>query len=128
MRRTVCCLLLCLSAAASARAQPQQKEPIGRFVVDLRGSFARHKAEPSVATDLGVDPANLPPRTLGLVGGAHVYVLHSSKITLGLGGNVVFGRGSRSSTSSMRPASRWSRRRRRRRSAATFRPSRRRFR
>jgi hypothetical protein len=95
MRRTVCCLLLCLSSAASARAQQQQKEPIGRFAVDLRGSFARHKAEPSVATDLGVEAANLPPRSFGLVGGAHVYVLHSNRITLGLGGNAVFAHGSR---------------------------------
>jgi hypothetical protein len=95
MRRTVCCLLLCLSSAASARAQQQPKEPIGRFAVDLRGSFARHKAEPSVATDLGVDAGTLPPRTFGLVGGAHIYALHTRKITLGLGGNAVFGRGSR---------------------------------
>ena len=96
MRRTVCCLLLCLSSAAPARAQPQQKEPIGRFAVDVRGIFARHKAEPSVATDLGVDPGNLPPRSFGLAGGAHFYALHTSKITLGFGGNLVFGHGSRS--------------------------------
>ena len=95
MRRTVCCLLLCLSSAASARAQQQQKEPIGRFAVDLRGAYGRHKAEPSVATDLGVSQGNLPTRTFGLVGGAHAYLLHTRKITFGVGGNVVYTRGSR---------------------------------
>jgi hypothetical protein len=93
MHRTLSCLVVCLALAAPARAQ--QKEPIGPFVVDMRGAFARHKAEPSVATDLGVTAANLPSRSIGLVGGVHVYPLRSSKITLGLGGNVVIAHGSR---------------------------------
>jgi hypothetical protein len=88
-------LFLVLAVARCAFAQPQ--EPIGRFAVDMRGAFARHKAEPSVATDLGVTAANLPSRTLGLVAGAHVYPLHLGKvITLGFGGNVVVARGSQS--------------------------------
>ena len=87
-----CCLLACLAIAAPARAQ--QAESIGPFVVDIRGAFARHKAEPSVANDLGVAAGNLPSRSVGLVGGAHVYPLHSRKITLGFGGNVVIARGS----------------------------------
>ena len=92
MRRIACCLLACLALAAPAAAQ--QKEPIPLFAVDIRGAFARHKAEPSVATDLGVAPANLPSRSLGLVGGAHVYPLHSKRLTLGFGGNVVIAKGS----------------------------------
>jgi hypothetical protein len=92
MRRTLCWLLVCLAIAASATAQP--KEPIPPFAVDIRGAFARHKAEPSVASDLGVTPANLPSRSLGLVAGAHVYPLRSKRVTLGLGGNVVMARGS----------------------------------
>ena len=93
MRRVVCCLLVCLAIAAPAVAQ--QKEPIPPFVVDIRGAFARHKAEPSVATDLGVTTANLPARSVGLVGGAHVYPLRGRRVTLGFGGNVVIARGSR---------------------------------
>ena len=92
MRRILCSVLVCLAIAASATAQP--KEPIPPFAVDIRGAFARHKAEPSVASDLGVTPANLPGRSLGLVGGAHVYPLRSKRVTLGLGGNVVMARGS----------------------------------
>jgi hypothetical protein len=86
-------LLIALAIAAPAAAQP--KEPIGPFVVDVRGAFGRHKAEPSVATELGVEPANLPTRTLGLAGGVHVYPLRSRKVTLGLGGSMVLARGSK---------------------------------
>jgi hypothetical protein len=92
--RVSACLLLCLAAAPPASAQP--KEPIGPFAVDLRGAFARHKAEPSVATDLGVEAANLPSRSLGLVAGVQFYPLRSSKVTLGVGGNFVMAGGTRS--------------------------------
>jgi hypothetical protein len=92
IRRFLLYILTCLAIAVPAAAQ--QKEPIPSFAVDIRAAFARHKAEPSVATDLGVTPANLPSRSLGLVGGVHVYPLHSKKVTLGLGGNVVLARGS----------------------------------
>jgi hypothetical protein len=90
--RAVCalgCLLLC---AAPVRAQ--EKEPIGGFVIDVRGAFARHKLEPSVATELGVVPANLPARSYGLLTGAHYYPFHLGKITFGVGGEFVYARGS----------------------------------
>ena len=87
-------LLFCLTLASPAAAQ--QKEPIGPFAIDVRGAFGRHKAEPSVATDLDVTATNLPTRTFGLVGGAHVYPLRSRRVTLGIGGNFVSTRGSRS--------------------------------
>jgi len=78
-------VLLAVPAAA------QQKEPLPIFVADLRGFFARHKSEPSVATELGVEPGNLPTHTFGLVGGGHVYVLRGSKIALGVGGTLLAG-------------------------------------
>ncbi|HET7698723.1 MAG TPA: hypothetical protein VFK57_23605 [Vicinamibacterales bacterium] len=92
MRRSAALLFL-LALAAPAAAQ--QKEPIGPFAVDVRGAFARHKAEPSVATELKVPAANLPTRTLGLAAGVHVYPLRSQRITLGLGGNFVTTRSSK---------------------------------
>jgi hypothetical protein len=82
--------------AIAVPAAAQQNEPIQKFVVDVRGAFGRHKAEPSVATELDVEPGNLPTRTLGLSGGAHLYPLRAGHITFGIGGNVVFTRGSRS--------------------------------
>src|SRR5947207_12627069 len=87
------CLVLCVAFAAPAAAQ--QTEPIGPFAADVRGIFARHKAEPSVATDLGVDAGNLPSRSVGLVARAHVYPWRGRKITLGVGGEFALGRGSR---------------------------------
>lgn len=87
--------------AASARAQqpqmapPVQDQPISGVVVDLRGVFARHKQEPSVATDLGVIPANLPTHSWGLAAGAQFYPLHAGKVALGLGGHTVMAKGSK---------------------------------
>src|SRR5689334_7206472 len=69
-------ILGCLSLTpAAAFCQPQQS--IGPYAIDLRGVFARHKQEPSVATDLSVTPGNLPTRSFGLLGGAHVYPLYT---------------------------------------------------
>jgi len=94
MHRAACSLLLALAFAPPALAQ--QQEPIGLFAADVRGAFARHKAEPSVATDLQVEPGNLPTHSYGIVGGAHVYPLHLGKlVTVGFGGNVVFAGASR---------------------------------
>ena len=91
--RGVLIALAALVAPASVHAQQQQ--PIGPFAIDVRGVFARHKQEPSVATDLGVAPGNLPTRSYGLVGGAHVYPLHAGKVTFGFGAHLVVARGSR---------------------------------
>jgi len=86
-------LLVCLAFAAPAAAQ--QDQPIGRFVADFRGAYGRHKVEPSVATDLGVDSGNVPARSWGLAGGAHFYFWHTKHITFGVGGESVWARGSR---------------------------------
>jgi opacity protein-like surface antigen len=91
--RRFAALVLCLAFAAPAAAQ--QKEPIGPFAIDVRGALARHKAEPSVATDLNVQSSNLPTRTLGLVGGVHFYPLRRRRVTLGVGGTFVMTRGSK---------------------------------
>jgi len=78
--------------ATPAIAQP--KEPIPAWVADVHGIFARHKNEPSVATELGVTAGNLPSHSYGLVGGAHVYVLRGHTVTFGFGGTVLYGGGS----------------------------------
>jgi hypothetical protein len=92
--RRFCYVLCCLAIAAPASAQ--QKEPIGRFAADLRGIFARHKVEPDIAKGLDVDTANLPVRSFGLAAGAHFYPWRSNKVTLGVGGQFVLARGTRS--------------------------------
>jgi len=93
MRFAVPAVLILLAFADSAAAQ--QKDPLPIFAADLRGIFARHKTEPSVATELQVEPGNLPTRSFGIVGGAHVYALRGRKIALGVGGTMLFGGGSK---------------------------------
>lgn len=91
MRCAVSAALILLSFAVPAAAQ--QKDPLPIFAADVRGIFARHKSEPSVATSLGVETGNLPTRSFGLLGGGQVYVLRGKKISLGLGGSVLFAGG-----------------------------------
>jgi hypothetical protein len=88
-------VFLLLALLVPAPASAQQKDPLPVFTADLRGIFARHKSEPSVATDLGVETGNLPSRSFGLVGGGQVYVLRGRKIAFGLGGTALFGGGSK---------------------------------
>jgi hypothetical protein len=92
MRRLLCAVLLVLSAAPAAA---QQKEPLPVFTADLHGISARHKIEPATATVLGVSPGNVPTRSFGLVGGGHVYVLRGRRVSLGVGGTMLVGGGSR---------------------------------
>ena len=86
---SVFCLLF-----SAAPAVAQQKEPLPPFAADLRGIFARHKVEPDIAKGLAVETGNLPTRSFGLVGGAHVYVLRARKVALGFGGTMLFAGGS----------------------------------
>ncbi len=97
IRRTIvlrCAFLLLLLFPASAGAQTPQR-PVGPFVADVRGVFARHKAEPSVANDLAVVAANVPERSFGLSGGVHFYPFRLKKVTFGFGGEFLIGGGSR---------------------------------
>jgi len=93
MQRAVPAVLILLAFAAPAAAQ--QKEPLPIFAADLRGIFARHKTDPSVAAALGVETGNLPTRSFGLVAGAQVYALRGRKVSLGVGGSVLLGGGSK---------------------------------
>ncbi|HTI38853.1 MAG TPA: hypothetical protein VL484_14915 [Vicinamibacterales bacterium] len=93
--RTAAVLTFALAAILpSIASAQQQQEPIGMFAADVRGVFARHKQEPSVATDLNVTPANLPTRSFGFAAGAQVYPVHAGKVTLGFGAHFVVARGS----------------------------------
>ncbi len=86
-------ILLCLLCPLEASAQPP--DPIGPFVVDVRGVLARFKEDAAIAAAIEVDPTNLPTRGLGLAVGAHWYPLSIRRITLGLGGEMLWARDSR---------------------------------
>jgi len=92
MRCAVPAVLVVLAFAAPAAAQ--QKEPLPIFAADLRGVFVRHKSEPDIAKELGVETGNLPTRSFGLVGGGHVYPWRGKSMALGVGGTMLFAGGS----------------------------------
>jgi hypothetical protein len=91
--RAFCTGLLTLLAAAPHAAA--QDAPIGAFAADARAVWGRFKDDPAVAAALNVTRVNLPTRGLGLVGGAHWYPVRLGRVTLGIGGEVLLSRGSR---------------------------------
>jgi hypothetical protein len=95
MNRAALVLGACLSVPAAVFAQdpvppvPLPVEPIGPFVVDVRGVVPFFKRDPLVAAALDTEPGNLPNRGLGLSVGGHVYLLQGKSVTLGLGADVL---------------------------------------
>ena len=92
-------LLLALPSVVTAQPAgdplPDERQPIGRFAADVRGSMPRFKQTVLIANTIGVDPTELPTRGLGLVFGAHVYPLRMGRVTLGLGAEVMTSRANR---------------------------------
>ena len=80
----VATLLLVLSSSALA----QDDEPIGRFVVDLRGSFAPYGQDENLAFSRGYDPSATPSVGLGFEAGGHLYFFRWRVITFGVGATV----------------------------------------
>jgi hypothetical protein len=94
LHRAILSVLLLASLSADAFAQ-SETEPIGRFAADLRVAIPRFPDDIAIASALGVTTENLPGRGLGLAAGLHVYPLRMGKVTLGLGGELLIGRASR---------------------------------
>lgn len=93
-RRTTSLVLASLLSVASL-ASAQNTEPVPRFVVDVRGATA------GLPTSLGWTPpiptsTEVPSRGLGIEGGAHVFVLRSRLVSLGVGATWLVARGSTS--------------------------------
>ena len=72
--------IACAAAAVMAQDVPDDKLPIARYVFDARVDFPKFK---------------LPTRGFGVVAGAHWYPLHVGIMTLGVGGEWVSARRSR---------------------------------
>jgi hypothetical protein len=89
-------ILAALPAVAVAQEdEPPQRRPIGRFAADVRASIPRFKEDPNIAAAVGVIPENLATRGLGVVVGAHVYPISRGSLALGIGGEALFSRASR---------------------------------
>ena len=70
-------------------------EPIGRFAADLRAAMPNFPDDGAIANAIAVPEDNLPGRGLGLSAGLHVYPLRMGKVTLGIGGELLIARASR---------------------------------
>ena len=79
-------LSLLLATSVPARAQPPE-EPIGGYVVDLRGSFVPFARNVELAENRGLLPQETPGRGFGYDVGGHVYLLRLWQVTFGLGGS-----------------------------------------
>jgi hypothetical protein len=79
-------------AATASTSLAQTPQPIGRFVVDVRGASAGLPTDEGWVPTL---PANAlaPSRKLGLDAGGQVYVLRLAGATFGVGGTILFARG-----------------------------------
>jgi len=63
--------------------------------VDVRADFPKFKQDAAIADAIGVGTLNLPTRGIGFVAGAHWYPLRFGFMTLGVGGEWVATRRSR---------------------------------
>jgi hypothetical protein len=86
-------LALVVLFAAAARAQ--EREPLPRVAADFHVVSPKFPNDNAIATALTVTTENLPGRGLGLAGGVHVYPARLGKVTLGLGGEIVVSRASK---------------------------------
>ena len=84
-------LVICVMFCSRPRAQ-EPPPRIGPFVVDVHGTFPRFPNDLELAQSRGLDPAQLPGHGVGVDVGAHVYLLRWRAMTIGVGGQLTFGR------------------------------------
>ena len=90
-KRAFVVFLLMGVAARSAAAQGPPPR-IGPFVVDLRGTVPRFKADPQLAASRGLSVSEMPGSGSGIDAGAHVYVFTWKAVTVGFGAQVTLAR------------------------------------
>ncbi len=95
IRHLFVALVLCAVFTSPAGAQELEREPIGRFAADVRIAFPGFPDDPSIASSLAVTPENLPGRGRGLAIGMHVYPARMGRVSLGLGGELLISRASK---------------------------------
>ena len=76
-------------------AAAQVDDRIRPLVGDARLALARFKEDGGIASAIGVTSPNLPTRGLGFVLGAHWYPLRGSNVALGIGGEFLRAKDSR---------------------------------
>ncbi len=88
-----CVIAWLLTSPAVATAQGV--EPIGRFVVDVRGSIPLYGQNEQLAANEGLFSFQLPSRGLGIDVGGHLYPLRWHGITFGVGISLLTSAGER---------------------------------
>ena len=88
--------LIAMSGLPVLPAEAQVSERIKPLVADARITWVRFKEDAGIASAIGVTPVNLPTRGLGFVVGAHWYPLRGSRVSLGVGGEFLRAKDSRS--------------------------------
>jgi hypothetical protein len=78
-----------------AIAQEREPDPIDKFALDARVAIPNFPDDAAIATALAVTTENLPGRGLGISAGAHVYPARLGRVTLGIGGELLLTRASR---------------------------------
>jgi hypothetical protein len=91
----VAAALLLPGAALAQDDEPPGRRSIGIFAADARGAMPAFSQDAATAAQLGVTQENLPGRGFGFVLGAHVYPLRLGIATLGVGGEMLRVRGSK---------------------------------
>jgi hypothetical protein len=91
VKKAALALLLTLVCASTAVAQA--KKPISPFALDVHGFFPNLGQDPQTAKDLDIQPEEMPGRALGLAIRAHVYPIRGRVRSLGIGFEVLKGRG-----------------------------------
>ena len=96
------CRILLIAGAAAAMSlttartsYAQGDERLKPLVADARLTLARFKEDGGIAGAIAVTSDNLPTRGLGFVVGAHWYALRGSKVSLGVGGELLRARDTR---------------------------------
>lgn len=83
--RVVVAAVLLAAAFFPATADAQPKDPLPKFVVDVRGVFAQLGEDATTASDLGITVQQLPGTGIGAAMGANFYPLRKKKLSLGFG-------------------------------------------
>jgi hypothetical protein len=80
---------LALAWLAAAPAAAQETRPIGRYVIDARGSFVHFGRDVQLANSRSLKDTDLSSRGFGFEVGGHVYFARWKAVTFGAGANLL---------------------------------------
>jgi hypothetical protein len=94
--REIACVGTFLFALPHISAAQEPPPLLPRITLDVRGTFPRFSTEPELAASRGLRPIELPSRGFGADLGLNFYLFKWKALTLGVGGQLTFTRGTSS--------------------------------